>query len=226
MNTLNRLLALAAVSATAAVSSHAGTYANISVLDNSFDDWAGVTATYTDPSGDGNPGDINQVFLANNETHFFIRVTFNTAVNPQSLGGFYIGVDNDSNAATGWNVYGAGIVGTEAGWQNDGAFEQAQGVFNTSAVTSGANAAISPYATVTTSQEISISRTGIIDTANNQLIFPGSSFTLALYFNGGTVDDITDIAIPYTFAAIPEPSSAAALAGLGVLGLVALRRRR
>lgn len=226
MNKLARTLALAAVSATAAVSSQAGTFANIT-LDGDYADWSGIAAAYTDGAGDGAPGDIDQIFLANNDTHLFIRVTFHTAVNPQSLGGLYIGVDNDSNAATGFNVYGLGIVGTEAGWQNDFPFEQATGVFNTGASNSGAAAAISPYFTVTTSQEISISRNAIIDTANNQLAFPGSSFNLAMYFNGGTTDDFAG-AVGYTFAtsAIPEPSTFAALAGFGVLGLAAARRRR
>lgn len=225
MNKPTRLLALAAVFATAAASSHAGTFANITLDGNSVD-WTGIAATYTDPSGDGAPGDIHQIFLANNDTHLFIRVTFHTATNPNSGHSLFIGVDNDSNAATGFNVYSLGAVGTEAGWQNDFAFEQATGVFNTGATTSGAAAAIAPYFTTTTEQEIGISRAAVIDVANNQLVFPNTSFNLAVYFNGGTTDDFAG-PVGYTFAsAIPEPSSFAALAGLGVLGLAALRRRR
>jgi len=230
MQTPTRLLALAAVFATAAVSSSfAGTYANISVLDESFDDWAGIDAVYTDPIGDGDPGDIHQIFLANNDTHLFIRVVFNAEINPNAGSpSLFIGIDNDSNTATGFDVYGLGLIGSEAAWQNDFAFEQATGVFNTGATTSGANAGISPYYTVTIQQEISISRAAIIDAGNNQQVFPNTSFNLALYFNAGTVDDFAG-PVAYTFASstIPEPSAAAIFAGAGVLSLAfGLRRRR
>lgn len=226
MNKLSRLLALTALSSVAFVSARAGTFSNIT-LNGDFTDWNGITAAYTDASGDGAPGDIHQIFIANNDTHLFIRVTFHSAVNPNSGNSLFIGVDNDSNAATGYDVYSLGLVGTEAGWQNDFPFEQATGVFNTNATTSNAAAAIAPYFTVTTQQEIGISRAAIIDTANSQLVFPNLSFNLAVYFNGGTTDDFAG-PVSYTFAAapIPEPSSVATLAGLGVLGLVALRRRR
>lgn len=228
MQTPTRLLALAAVFATAAVSSSlAGTFATITV-DNDYSDWAGIDAVYTDPIGDGDPGDIHQIFLANNDTHLFIRVVFNAEINPNAGSpSLYIGIDNDSNTATGFDVYGLGLIGSEAAWQNDSAFEQATGVFNTGATTSGANAAISPYYTVTIQQEISISRAAIIDAGNNQQVFPNTSFNLALYFNGGTVDDFAG-PVAYTFAStIPEPSAAAIFAGAGVLGLAfGLRRRR
>jgi PEP-CTERM putative exosortase interaction domain len=224
MNKLTRLLALAAVSATAAVCSRAGTYADITI-DGDFSDWDGIPAAYTD-ANESLSKDINQIFLANNDTHLFIRITFNATVNPQSGNGFYLGFDNDSNASTGFNVYGLGLVGTEAAYQNDFPFEQALGEFNTGAANSGAGILISPYNSDTQSQEFSISRAAVIDTGTGQLIFPNNSFVFAAYFNDSGDDFAGPVSYTFATAAIPEPSALAALAGLGVLGLAAVRRRR
>jgi len=178
----------------------AGIYANITI-DGNFCDWANVPVLYTDASGDGSPTDFATVQLANDESNLYIRLTYYTAVNPQDGSGVFLAFDTDNNTATGYDIYGLGLVGAEAGWQNDFPFAQSNGVFNSGVVDNG-GALISPYFTTTTDQEYAIPRSAIYD-SNGQPVFAGDSFTLLVY----TVDGTTDVAgpIPYTFA--PKPAA-------------------
>lgn len=123
-------------------------------------------------------------------------------------------------------MYGLGLVGTEAAYQNDFPFEQDADNFNTGATSSGTGILISPYGADTLSQEFSISRSVVIDTANGQLIFPNNTFAFVAYFNDSGNGFAGPVSYTFATAAIPEPSTFAALAGLGVLGLAAARRRR
>lgn len=220
MNTLHRLLALTVFALTVA-SVNAGTYANIT-LDGSTSDWSGISAAAT------NTGDspINQIFLANNDSYLFIRITFTTPVNFLT-DGFRLNIDNDNNTSTGFNTYTLGLIGSEVLYEGETAYQQSAGNYNTGATTNAPILA-SPYGVATTDQEFGIALTSIIDTAQSTLVFPNSTFSLASYFegsfNGSTTFTKTGA---YTLAsAIPEPSACAALAGLGVLALVFARRRR
>lgn len=204
------LLALAA-------SAPAGTFATIAI-DGSFTDWAGVPVLSSD-ANEAFTNDINQVQLANDAANFYIRITFHTATNPNASG-LFLAFDNDSNSSTGFDIYSLGLIGSEGAYQNDFPFEQATGVFNTGAGTAAA-IAISPYGVSTTAQEFSIPRNAVIDTGNNQLLFPNNSLNFGAYFSEGS-NDFTG-AVPYTFA-VPEVSTTGLL-GLGVLGTL-LRRRR
>lgn len=201
-----------------AATAGAGTFSTIAI-DGDFSDWASVPAAITDPN-DSLAKDINQIFLANDATNLYIRITYYSATNPNEGNGFFLAFDNDNNSATGFNVYGLGVIGSEGAYQNDFPFEQAAGVFNTGSSTAAA-IAISPYNVGTTSQEFSIPRSAVIDTANSQLLFPSDSFAFGAYFNDGANDYAG--AGTYTFA-VPETSSAL-LGGLGVTTLL-LRRRR
>jgi PEP-CTERM motif len=212
------MLAVAGL-ATLSASAGAGTFAAMTI-DGSFADWAGVPAAVTD-ANEGFSKDINQIFIANDALNVYIRITFNTATNPNIDGGLYLAVDNDSSTVTGYNVYGLAQIGSEAAYQNDFPFEQATGVFNTGAGNVAA-ITISPYNVSTTSQEFSIPRAAVIDTTSGQLMFPNNSFNFGAYFNDGP-NDYSGTA-SYTFA-VPEPGSIG-LIGLGLLGTLLHRRRK
>ena len=204
-----------------AANTFAGTYANITI-DGNTADWASVPVAYSDATVDAAPIDLATIQLANDNNYLYIRLTYGTAVNPNGGSGVFLAVDNDNNPATGFDVYGLGLVGAEAGWQNDFPFEQATGVFNTGGGITGGAGAISPYFTTTTEQEYAISRSATF-TASSLPVFPGNSFTLLAY----TVDGTADVAGPvqYTFASVPEPTSLT-LVGLGLLMTVRLVHRR
>jgi hypothetical protein len=199
----------------------AGTYANITI-DGDFSDWSSVPVAYTDATGDGSPIDITTIQMANDDNNLYLHLSYGTAVNPNAGSGVFLALDNDNNPATGYDVYGLGLVGAEAGWQNDFPFEQSNGVFNTGGGITGGAGAISPYYTTTTDQEYAISRSATF-TDSGLPVFPGSSFTLLVY----TVDGTADVAGPvsYTFAAVPEPTSLQ-LAGMGILMALGFARWR
>jgi hypothetical protein len=94
--------------------------------------------------------------------------------------------DTDNNPATGFDVFGLGRVGSEAGWQNDTPFAQSNGVFNAGGITGGA-ALIAPYNVTVSAQEYAIPRSAVF-TGNGAPVFSGSSFNLLVYTTSGTVD--------------------------------------
>ncbi len=195
-------------------------YMNV-VIDGDFSDWSGVSTIATDPAD--NPGSIDFLTLqvANDENFLYIRFTLAETFNPQAGSGTFLAIDEDNNVATGFDIYGLGIVGSEAGWQNDFAFEQATGNFNTGNGLSGATYAASPYNSSATSVEISIPRTAT-HTVGGAPIFPSDGGTIRVAFwNQEASGDI--IGGAYTFSSVPEPASMV-LMGLG--GMVIFMRKR
>lgn len=226
MQTLTRLLALAAVSVTAAVSSHASTYANIDVDGNSAD-WASIPSLTFSFINDTEAGfGIANIKMANNATDLFVLLTLVTPVNsnnPDGLGEgptLYFGIDRDQTVGTGLNIWDLDQVGTEGVWRNDTGLD----TLFWGSLSQGAS--ISPYYTVTDTIEISVSLSTML--GDNSLLFANESFNFVFYTTGNAALGGWDqFAVGgYTLASVPEPASAAALAGLGILGLVALRRRR
>jgi hypothetical protein len=197
-------------------------YVDITV-DGDFSDWASVPVAATTSSNPSIPNDLESIRLANNDDYLYLLLTFYspTNVNNTTGGGTYLALDNDNNTATGFDIFGLGLLGAEAGWQNDFPFEQTNGTFNTGSI-SGGNALISPYYSVTMTQEYAISRSAFFVSTGAPL-FPTNTFHLMAY----SVDDGGKILGPveYTFATVPEPSVVMLfLCGGLIIGRVIKRR--
>ena len=113
---------------------------------------------YTDATGDASPIDLATIQIANDDSYLYLRLTYGTAVNPNSGSGVFLALDNDNNPAHRIRCVRSRVGRSRAGWQNDFPFEQATGVFNTGGGITGGAGAISPYFTTTTEQEYAISR--------------------------------------------------------------------
>ena len=198
MRYTNRII-LAAATASIVSSAFAGTFKTIAV-DGDFSDWTGVPILTADAAGDGTPIDIGNVQIANDVANLYLRVSYNTPVNPNVGPSLYLAFDVDSNLATGFNIYGLGAVGSDAGFQNDFPFDQ-RGGFNSGSLTAAAT--ISPIdfgnpAAVVSSQEYSIPRD--VKFANDLIsVFANPGFKLMLWTDSSVAADTT-IGIPYLFA--------------------------
>jgi len=94
------------------------------LIDGSFADWADVPLAYTDGVDQPTASDYQNIFITNDATHIFIRVSLHA---PSDLGIFYnnIFVDGD-NASTGYNFR----IGSEMLIQGGGGYQQKNGGFN------------------------------------------------------------------------------------------------
>ena len=154
-------------------------YTNI-VVDGAYTDWAAVPVVAMDSSGDHGSGpDLAMLQVANDETNLYLHVQYHVAVNPNASPSVMVALDNDGNTGTGFDVFGLGLIGSEAGWQNDFPFAQTNGVFNSGTVSGGA-ASIAPYFAVTSEQEYAIRLDALFD-SNGSPVFPNASFNLLVY---------------------------------------------
>jgi hypothetical protein len=165
---------------------YAGTYQTIAI-DGNFADWAGVPVLDSD-GGDNPTGvDIGDIQIANDENNLYIRSTFPNNLSQST----YIALDVDENAATGFDVFSLGLIGSEAGWQNDFAFAQATGVFNTGAGLSGdyfggGHALMAGFGDAP-NREWALSLSALF-AANNSPVFPNDTIRLLLYADTGSGD--------------------------------------
>ena len=169
------------------------------------DAWEGIPPALSDPVGDGIP-DIVSVKVANDLEHFFIRVEYNGAVAVNTFEdspSLFLSLDRDRNPATGYDIYGRGIIGTEVSWQNRVPFLQSRGNFNTGEALEDAVPLISPYSTRTTSQTYVLSRKGRFrdHTGSDLRIFPGGPFRIGVWSDGSNPEFVG--AIDYVFAPPP-----------------------
>jgi hypothetical protein len=220
------LLGAMAASLAVAHAANAGTFANI-VIDDSYADWTGVPEALTDAADSTTGPDIASIQLANDDTFLYIRVHYHSADSFPT----YLAIDNDSNAATGFNVFGLGIVGSEAGYADDFDFDQRAG-FNIGTLKDpvrltepeSGSAILAPFAEGV-DRELAIR----LDTTFDPFVgpgdvFPDDSFRLLFYSldpNFGQAD-VTG-AVDYTLA-VPEPSTAGL--ALAALALAAWRSRQ
>jgi hypothetical protein len=195
---------------------HAGTFRTITI-DNDYSDWVGVPVLDSDGGDNAGGPDIGDTQIANDNDYLYIRNTFPNNDSMQT----YIALDIDSNTATGYDIFGAGLIGSEAGWQNDFGFAQATGVFNSGALSGdffgGGHALLSPFADATMNRELAISLDAMF-AADNSPVFPDATFTLLFWTDNGF-----DVSAPITYTlAVPECSTLA----LACFAIVCWRRRR
>ena len=234
---LNRFAAGLALAACTAALASAGTYRTITI-DGAFADWAGVPVLNSDGGDNFSGPDIADTQIANDSQYLYIRNTF---TNNLSLGTF-VSIDVDQNSATGFNIFGLGLIGAEAGWQNDFGFTSATGVFNdgvglTGDFFGGGHALLDAFAD-SGSRELSVSLANA-RAGGGAATFPGSTIRLLVWTDKGTGADGLPVGFPgddgrnydvsavinYTLATVPEASSfALTLSAIG--GLAAIRRRR
>lgn len=200
----------------------AGTFANISI-DDSYGDWTGIPVLDSDPADSPGNVDIANVQIANDSTYLYLHITYHT---PKSFNTYY-SFDTDNNVATGYNIYGLNLVGSEAAWVNDFDFDQRAG-FNIGTLKDGSGnpepasgAALISSFVDSTDREVAIRRDTSFDPAVGPgALFTGNSFTMLVWTDNGDVSS----AIHYTFAA-PEPTSLA-MGSIGAVGLVWGYRRK
>ena len=197
----------------------AGTFTTITI-DGDYSDWAGVPVLDSDPADNPGSVDLADIQIANDNEFLYIRNTYHGAL---SLG-TYIALDVDQNTATGYDIFGLGLIGSEAGWQNDFPFTQATGVFNDGQGMSGdffgSGAALLDNFADSSSRELALSLNTIFNSGGSP-VFPDDSFTLLIWTDLGAGD--VSAPISYTLA-VPEPTTVA-LVLLGGLA-IAVRRRR
>jgi hypothetical protein len=229
---MKRCQLLASAGALVALALFAGpvwssTFANISI-DDVYTDWAGVPELIVDPDDTTTGPDIATVQVANDNTYLYLRLHYHSADSFPT----YLAIDNDSNAATGFNIFGLGIAGSEAGYADDFDFDQRAG-FNVGTLkdpvrlteSESGSAILSSFAE-STDREMAIR----LDTTFDPLVgpgdvFPTDTFRLLLYSLDASFGqaDITD-PLQYTLA-VPEPASMVIIL-FGVAASMSLRRRR
>jgi hypothetical protein len=187
----------------------AGEFANI-VIDDSYADWVGIPDVIIDPDDTTTGPNIASVQLANDNTYLYIRLRYHSVDSFPT----YLAIDNDNNPATGFNIFGLGIVGSEAGYADDFDFDQRAG-FNIGTLKdpvrltepASGSAILAPFAE-SMDRELAIR----LDTTFDPFVgpgdvFPSDTFTLLWYTLNPTFGqaDITD-AVRYTLA-VPEPGA-------------------
>lgn len=229
---MRRTLALLACVGAASLAS-AGTFKTITI-DSDYSDWADVPVL-DDDSGDNSGGpDIGVTKIANDGDFLYI---YNTYPNGVELSTF-TSIDFDSDAGTGFDVFGLGAIGSEAAWQNDFPFTQDAANFNNGSGMAGdffgSGAALLNDFANGTERELAISL-DIIFNAGGGLVFDDADFDILFWTDAGTgadgipgglpgdagINGDVSAAISYTLA-VPEPSSVLLLS----MGALAFVRRR
>ena len=196
---------LGPVQYTFATQTTTGTYATIPI-NGIFSAWAGVPVlAWLPPGTSGTNVDLGTLSMANDSSNLYLLITYNQPVNPNAGPSVYLALQDTPDTSLGFNVFGLGLIYSEAGWENDYPFAQSNGVFNTGGGITGGDALITPYYSVTMTQEYAISRAATF-TTNGASIFPSNTFTLAAYVNPSVNLDMLG-PVQYTFATNVVPST-------------------
>lgn len=204
----------------------AGTFKTITI-DDDHSDWVGVPVVDSDPADNAGSVDIAETQIANDNDFLYIRNTFHSNL---SLG-LFTGIDVDENVATGFDIFGLGLIGQDSGWQNDFPFTSSNGlgggVFNDGQGMTGdffgSGAALLDAFADSNERELAISLDIVRNLPTTLVeVFPDDTVRLLFWTDQGSGD--VSAVIDYTLAVIPEPASVGlALAAFGCLAMV--RRR-
>ncbi|HEX2474205.1 MAG TPA: hypothetical protein VHK01_05645 [Lacipirellulaceae bacterium] len=181
-----------------------------------FLDWARVPLALTDPAD--NPSalnliDIKDVKIANDNELLYIYASGHR----MRTNGLFLAFDTDQNVATGFDIFGLQLVGSELGYVNDFVFDQrAPGVFNNNKPDPGGScctggpldinnggAALYPGWDVEFEQREWGVPLDALWSVNEPFgpTFPNSTFNFILWTDQG-LTDVTDV-ITYTLAPPP-----------------------
>ncbi len=181
-------------------------YATLTI-DGDFSDWASIPEILSDPSGDGVP-DIVSVKAANDGEYLYLLIEYAAATDTNNFNGSpstFLSLDNDDDTATGFDIFSLGAIGAEVSWQNDFAFGQDTGVYNTGATFTNAVPGIAPYAANTTAQEYRIRLDATYDSGGgSQPVFPQDIVRLALWSDDAGTAEFAG-AFRYQLATPPPP---------------------
>ena len=179
-------------------------------VDGNDADWYDVPVIGTDPTGDGIP-DIVSVQIANDADYIYLLVRCDGAVDTNTSNGspsLFLSLDNDSNPATGFNIYGLGAVGAEVSWQNDYPFAQNAANYNLGAVFTNGGAGIAPYYAHTSFQEYRLRRDATYSVGGGpaQPVFPNPMMRFAFWSDHATAAEFAG-AFEYVIASPPPVPS-------------------
>lgn len=174
-------------------------------IDGDTSDWDSIPSVFTDITGEGTP-DVASVKVANDDDYLYVLIEYAGPVDTNTLNGSpsnYLSIDNDSNTATGYDIFGLGQIGAEVSWQNDYPFAQDLTNFNLGATFTDGAAAISPYNSNTTFQEYRIARSATYNVGGPELpVFPNNLIRLALWSDDGVAAEFAG-GFDYGFATNP-----------------------
>jgi hypothetical protein len=213
---------LAVLLSAVAMTAPASAYYKTLTIDGSFGDWADVPVINADPQDNPGSVDFGDIKIANDQYYLYI---YYTSFDSKALS-TYISIDTDSNVATGYDIFGLGLVGSEAAWQNDYPFQQQAGVFNNGLGLIGdyfgiGAALLAPYGDFPEHElaiplSVQLNYGGFLP---NAPVFDDDNFDLLLWTDAGAGD--VSAKMSYTLSA-PEPTSAV----IALMGLVAAAARR
>lgn len=218
---MKRALAILAMAAVSSATARAD-FITITV-DGDVSDWGAAAPLLTDAADNGTGIDFNQVWIANDDDYIYVRFTLHSPGDPFTFQSNYF-FDGDNDSGTGYNVDGLGIFGSEMLVQAGAGYQEKNGGFNEGGI-NGLDWLAAANGT-STEFEFRVSRAATY-ASDGDPVFTDTSIELLLQTDSGAREFAGDGAngIPYDFAVIPEPATAAFLL-LGGLALLGLRRRR